>query len=294
MKVSDPGVVNSCDWTTTPELELLDRLDELELAELVELLDDEDGLDELLDDSDDTLLVDDDDAELVLLELADDALLRLDALLVELLLGEDAELVELLDTLLLLLPLSELDEDGLLGEDVLLEDSSLWLLVELDEALLVELELAELLELRELSEDADEALLVELDELRLLVLEDADSWDSELVDEVLLCDDCELVELADDWLLLVRLLVLLDPDWLDSSVSTRPDTKMEYVTGPLVAVSRTLHADAVTGKASAAWECMIRTVRPVAPPLPVDSVGTQVSLLAGSVPLISSLPLPPV
>ena len=258
-------------------------LDELLLTELDELLLAEDVLD------DDSELVELDDDKL-LLELEDELLAELvDELL--------AELVDELDGLLLEL---EISPDCVLEDDkeLLLEDDE-----ELAELVLLlmddEDELSDELLLRELWLDGLEGLDV-LDRLLVLLLEIllvlvlSDSWDSE--DVLLLVDseDSELVELELDSVLEERLLVELEPDWLLSSVSVRPHTKIEYVTSPLNADSRTMHDEPLTGNASAAGLCSTKHVRPVASPLPLDIVGTQASLFAGSVPLISSLPLPPV
>lgn len=237
---------------------LLDELDTLDVLELLRVLVlDDDGLD-------------DDDRELVLLL-------------------DDAELVELLDRVDVLNELSpdcvltELVEliEELLSDEVLLDDS----------VLLLRLLVLLLRELR-LVVELDELLMVELLALEVLLLTDSTDSVLVLVDE--LGDDWLLVLDALDVLVLDRLDVLDDPDWLDSSMSCRPHTRIEYVTSPLLALSRMKHDDAVTGNASPSGLCIIKTVWPVAPPLLAESVGTHAILLAGSVPLTSSLPLPPV
>jgi hypothetical protein len=291
-------------WEMNPWL-LLELLD-CELVELLELVDSEDVLEELRLEVEELL-------ELLLL-------LRVLVLLeeIELVLEVDRLLVDellLLELMVLvLLVLSELRLDVLLPDLLLLVDK---LLVELELILLVLDELSVLV-LELLDEDKLLVLLLELRELSVLVLLEllaldvllrllVDVLESVLDDRlellleptllallVELTDDCELVELSELLELVDRLLVLLDPDWLDSSVSCRPQTRIEYVTSPLKADSRTMHEDALTGNASLAGLCSTKQVCPVAPPLPLDRVGTHASLFVGSVPFTSSLPLPPV
>jgi hypothetical protein len=268
-------------------LELSELLDDVEDSELVELV--------LRLDVEETLLLDNvlvllEDAELVLLELLEDTLLvLLDVLsvLVELVLKE-LELDELEpDLLLLLLMLLTLDE--LLELTLLVLDD--------DELGLLELLLRELMLV--LDDDTELVLLVD-SELLLLVDSVLDDRLELLLLPTLLLElselweDRELVELSELLELVDRLLVLELPDWLLSSVSCRPHTKMVYVTSPLNADSRTMQDPALTGKASPAGLSRTKHVCPVAPPLPLDSVGTQASLLAGSVPFTSNLPVPPV
>jgi hypothetical protein len=283
-------------WDSTPwlELELLD-------TELVEL--------------DELLLADDVELELVLVLLLALDVLEVESVLVldvERLLVEELLLLEL--SVLVLLVLSELRLELLLPDLLLLEDRLLTELElgELDELLLSELVLLLLkleallellLELRELSVLV-ELLSVDVLDVEMLDVLDVDSVLDERLELLLeptllallveLTDDCELVELSELLELVDRLLVLLDPDWLDSSVSCRPQTRIEYVTSPLKADSRTMQEEALTGNASLAGLCRTKHVCPVAPPLPLDRVGTQASLFTGSVPFTSSLPLPPV